>query len=412
MKKIPIPLLFILISAISLFGGADLSYAQSSTSLIGVYRFETSQDFDNFWSGGGQPISETGGKVFTTDAMVGLAIWIYNTQDEETITWKFIRPDGSLKSTSTLKYDLNTDCWLSLTGFGSWCGDPEHPYLMDIGWISGTSITHEQPGVWTIEFSKNDVLTYSENFELVPIVLETISGNNQKSRPGVTLPEPLTVKLIDFSGQGLSNSPVAFTIAGQPKGTKGTGLTPTYNDPPLGTGVASITVTTGADGIAKAYLELGNNPGLYTVTATSPDADVGSPQVFIEIASKLTVGDIEMSTVGDIDLPGIADPFFIANFDDQGNIVVLKNEPIGELVNSSFDLNITLNAYPGKPSWNPLTEWKWQIGGLGGPTRGASFTGWSTTETITPEVKSPGPRYFGDHDLKLSGLFHKYDDVL
>ena len=398
-------LLLISILVIPLFGGIDLSYAQSSTSLTGVYRFETREDFDNFWSGGGQPITETDGKVFTTDAMVGLAIRINDTQDEETITWKFIRPDGSLKSSSTLKYDLDTDCWLSLTSLGRWCGNPERPYLMNIGWISGTSITGEQPGVWTIEFLKNGVLVYSENFELAPRVLETISGNNQEALPGTTIAEPLTVKLLDFDGSGLSGSPVTFTITSQPKGTRGTGLTETYNDPPLGAEITSITVTTDADGIAEVYLELGNKPGPYTVSASSPDADTGSPQVFTEYASELTVGDMEMSAAGDIDLPGIADPFFIANFDDEGNIIVLKNDPIGELVNDGFDLNITLNAYPGKPSWNPLTEWKWQIKGLGGPTRGTSFADWSTTETITQEVRSPGPRYFGDHDLKLNFTF-------
>jgi hypothetical protein len=395
----------LLILVALLFTGIDLSYAECSTELMGIYRFGTREAFDNFWLlGGGQPIAETDGKVFVTDAMVGLAISYQDAQDQEAFGWNFIEPDGSLKNSGEITYNMDTDCWVE-SFVRMWCGDPENPYFIDGGWIYGISITGEQLGVWTIEFLKNGQLVYSENFELVARVLDSVSGNKQEVLPCTTIPEPITVKLLDFYGSGLSDSPITFTITDQPKGAKGAGLTETYNDPPLGAENTSITVNTDTNGIAKVYLELGNKSGLYTVTASSPNADVGSPQVFTEYAAELTVGDIEMSVEGDVSLPGEIDPFFIANFDEQGNIIVLKNAPIGGLVNDNFDLNIFLNAYPGNPSWNPLTEWKWQIQGLGGPTKGTSFEDWDTTETITPEVSSPTTRYFGDHDFKIDFTF-------
>jgi len=152
-------------------------YAQSSTiELLGVYRFETQEDF--FW-GGGHLITETDGKAFASDFAVGLAIRIYDTQDGESLTWQFVRPDGTMRGTYyTWTYDLDTDCWQGNTWPWTDCGDAEHPYLMNIRHtlvmvINSSDIPgiddYDPPGIWTINFLKNGALLYTEQFELVPV---------------------------------------------------------------------------------------------------------------------------------------------------------------------------------------------------------------------------------------------------
>lgn len=398
---------FIMILALVFVSFSKLSYCQSSIDIRGVYRFQTQTDFNNYWNGSGQSIDAMDGVVYTTDAIIGLAVWINNAQDGEVFTWDFIRPDGSLKSSVNFKYDRNTDCWAR--NLFPYCGDPSNPILKNIGWIVGTSILNEMPGFWTVNFLDNGILKYTRQFELVGRELKIVSGNEQTGLPGDSFLEPLLVKVLDFDKTGLPDSQVIFNITEQPNVAKGAGLTSGYNSPPLHTSITSLTTTTDSNGMAFVYIEIGNKEGAYTITATSSDADIGTPQDFTQYARKLLVGDLEMRAINDVGIPNVPDPFFIAHFDPNGNIIEYVNDSIGEMVNDNFNLEINLNAFPHNPDWVPNTKWKWQIMGLGGPTNGPSFTSWWTVESITPEVNNPGPRYFGDHDMKLNFSF--YDDT-
>lgn len=401
---------FVLILIISLPFFVKQACGQSTIFNNGAYRFVIVDDFNNFWaSGTGQLINANEGKVFATDAMVGQAIWVNNAQDGETLTWEYIRPDSSVRTTATITYDLSTDCWIG----GDWfptCGDPDNPYYGDsIGWIQGISISNEMLGNWTINFLNNGVLLFSEQFELVGKEFKILSGDGQEGLPGETLLEPLVVSLQNTDDkQGVPGANVTFQITSQPNGARGTGLSEDYNVPPLGTETTSLTTTTDTFGIATVYLEMGNKEGVYIIIATASDADTGSPQTFTVSAKKLAIGDVEMRAYNDVDLPGIVanDPFFSAHFDIDGKLIVDKNNPIGEMVNDNFTLNIILNAFPNKPVWIPDTKWKWQISGLGAPTNGADFTNWETLEPITPVIKTPSHRDFGDHDMKLNFTFY------
>ena len=168
------------LSMLPLFSAEPEFYAQSSrTDLLGVYRFETRQEFNDFWLRGGHLITETDGKVFTSDFAPSMAIGIYDTQDGEMLTWEFIRPGPGdpgdrVRATYTTWYDLETDCWVNSIH----CGDPENPYLMNARWnvamvIDSSDIPgiagNDPPGIWTIRFLKNGDLVYSEQFELVPV---------------------------------------------------------------------------------------------------------------------------------------------------------------------------------------------------------------------------------------------------
>jgi pimeloyl-ACP methyl ester carboxylesterase len=183
-----------------------LAYAVSSTTaLLGVYRFETMDEFYGFWSGAGHPIAETGGKAYTTDASVGLAINIYDTQDGEALTWRFIRPDATDAVSHTCTYDLDTDTWTASTG-SVWQGDPQNPYLMDAGWIVAKQLSnYDMPGNWTIDLLKNGTLLYEEHFELVP-------------KPAVSIARAVMVKIPpSFADPGLGvNLAVEFPSSDNP----------------------------------------------------------------------------------------------------------------------------------------------------------------------------------------------------
>jgi pimeloyl-ACP methyl ester carboxylesterase len=163
----------------------------TSTVNMGVYRFRTQEEWYSFdlWFGtGGHPLSETGGKVYTSDYSVGLLIHSYGTEDETILTMRFRRPDSSVAITDSIRYDLDEDTWYDDTPYG-WqpiaIGDPEDPYWMDVAWIEAKQIQATDPvGIWTIEFLVNGFLTYSEQFELVPaptilkarMVKDTVNG--------------------------------------------------------------------------------------------------------------------------------------------------------------------------------------------------------------------------------------------
>ena len=238
----------------------------------GAYRFETMEDYNNFWKGSGQLISENEGKVFATDAMVGQAFSSDHVQDGETITVQFIRPDGSFRSNATITYDLSTDCW---TG-GSWfpsCGDPDNPrYNRFVSWLYAINIPNEMLGNWTINVLGNGVLLFSEQFELVGKELVVISGDEQKGLPGETLREPFVVRLQNSDDkEGIPGATVTFKITSQPKGTKGAGLTETGDvaaiageslslaaAPPEGeTLPTTLDLVTDANGSVSAYLKVG-----------------------------------------------------------------------------------------------------------------------------------------------------------
>jgi adhesin/invasin len=101
--------------------------------------------------------------------------------------------------------------------------------------------------------------------------LAIVSGNNQTGSHGFNLDKPLLVLVTDAQGQPVAGFPVVFTVVS-------------------GGGTLSVTnATTDATGEARTVLQLGQQPGTNTVSATATDPTTGrmltgSPLTFTETA--------------------------------------------------------------------------------------------------------------------------------
>ena len=74
-------------------------------------------------------------------------------------------------------------------------------------------------------------------------------------------------------------------------------------------------------------------------------------------------------------------------------------DPIADLINDTFDLYVKLGAYPDRPTWTPIVEWKTSL--LGNRQSG-SFTSWEETIPISTAIRSVSSRTFQDTTLKLT----------
>lgn len=244
----------------------------------GLYRYETRADFpDN-----GQSVFQTGGQVYITDGMVGLEVEIYDAQDGEKLTWRWIRPDGTIKGASSLTYDYDTDCWVSTNGSLT-CGDADHPFLDDVIWEVAASFNYETPGSWLVEcLNRNGVIV--EPFELVPLIFKKYSGDNQIIALKTSSTQPLQAQLLYPDGvTPFAGEPVVFTLTQKPDGAKA-GLAAVVDAP----GSPSITAATDANGVASAYFTGGSKAGAYLISATS----IAAPGDQVDFA--ITVGGEEI----------------------------------------------------------------------------------------------------------------------
>ncbi len=223
-----------------LLPSSGTAYISTITS-EGVYRFETAEAWDQFYSSGCsypedrcQLITENGGQVFTTDHSVGLEIFIQDAQDGENIVWRFWRPDGMLKWAIGITYDRDTDCWSVGGSLVPDCGDPNAPYLDSrVYWIANALINCEMTGVWTIEIVSNGVVRFSEPFELVqgqnsPLVILSPTDHQDfdlDAETHFTATEPIT-----FAAQVTPPAPVDWEVELEYKPSRPASIT--YSDPP------------------------------------------------------------------------------------------------------------------------------------------------------------------------------------
>lgn len=169
---------------------------------------------------------------------------------------------------------------------------------------------------------------------------------------------------------------------------------------PLGT-ISSV----GRDGYWHYTWATGQYPlGNYTLIAQAHDpyGNMSSGDGSIDVMSYPVVAVTAISATGNVEISGVTAPEFSAQFAPSGNsagLIVNKNEPIAALVNSTFNLNVTVGAFPGRPTWTPVIEWKYS---LLGNSKSGSFTGWSGTVPISTAVSRVSDRTFQDKDLKLT----------
>jgi hypothetical protein len=130
---------------------------------------------------------------------------------------------------------------LSVLAFASAC---ESPSQTDLNSLTGTTASTPTP-------------TATPELYGAPETLSIFGGSNQNGVISTTLPNPLTVRVVDVSGRAVPNIPVTFTVI------SGGGLVnPT------------ISVTTDSSGLASATATLGNSLGSQVFRATMPNGTV------------------------------------------------------------------------------------------------------------------------------------------
>jgi YVTN family beta-propeller protein len=147
---------------------------------------------------------------------------------------------------------------------------------------------------WLAAFTEPDSSTLLVSPAQAPFALETprliqVSGNNQTGRPGEVLPEPFVVRVEDQFGQPIPGCAVTFsrlvgdgTFVGSSAALAATqspwpGGAPSLAAPQQTAG-ASVTVVTGADGLAAARYQPGQEP-LQIVAAQAQGAPT-APVIF------------------------------------------------------------------------------------------------------------------------------------
>lgn len=120
--------------------------------------------------------------------------------------------------------------------------------------------------------------------------LAKISGDNQVNAVGLSLANPLVVRVTDISGSPVAGESVSFSKI-------------------LGDGTLSVSdpVTTDGSGYASCNLTLGTATGMITVTATSTTSLIGSPVTFTAYAVQ------QGGALGDTDGDGIPDAWETAH---------------------------------------------------------------------------------------------------
>jgi PKD repeat protein len=291
-------------------------------SFAGTYRFETEAEWDNFFQGGGHPLSETSNMTFTSDYSAGMAIDFHNAQNRETFKWKFLNPEGSVHVVDTLTYNNATDCWSSFISL--YCGDPDNPYLDNGRWIVAMGINENLAlGNWTINFYHNDVLRFTEQFELVqgPVAFFEYSPIN----PVVVTEFNFIADYVTFNGSGSTPSdPDNFIMEWAwdfGDGSKGTGEVVSHQYHEVNIYNVTLNVTNNYGVTSDPYEQI------VVVTAAEPpprkwfsrEYHFGN---FIELNEhKKNYLQPKVATKGDINNDGIPDWLCETHVDGQGSII-------------------------------------------------------------------------------------------
>ncbi len=258
--------------------------------------------------------------------------------------WFGPSPGCWYQSADTIFY---TPCWS-----GSWAGNP-CGRVRFLSWIWSSGI-----GNGTLIVTHNGLEWVRAPFEIKGLTFKKVSGDGQTSIVSSVAPEPLRVRLVDWNGNGFPGKKVEFYAVSGPRRSSGFGVMTS----PTGTPSSYVVVQTDSEGYAQVYAVLGDMEGDYTFEAECWSADEGISQYFtLKAAGEAKVDVIRITATGDVELPGIKDPVFLAGFNPDGSLLVTKDDPVAEFPNDAFILNIELGSFPQKPVWTPTVDWSWQL---------------------------------------------------
>lgn len=192
------------------------------------------------------------------------------------------------------------------------------------GSISPSQTNNFTNGTWTgsvtitqtassdvITLTNGSVQTQSNNFEIKAgeqqVFLTIDDGANQKSKAGVTLDKPLTVKAVDLYGNPMPDIPIKYSIDSSPVDSTGSSMSPAET-------------TTDGEGLARSTMMLGNKAGSYIVTA-SIDGRSSVGVSFYLSAQAATVASLKLSPSTTTLLTNSSQQYSVETFDSFGNVI-------------------------------------------------------------------------------------------
>lgn len=137
--------------------------SSTATSIQGVFRYLTDEDFDNFFAGTGLTlINDT--DALLSDRWVGLLYSIFGAQDQDRWVTRFTRPNGTIITLTTTflsSFLGQTNCFTSGFFGPTICG------VNSIDAVDAALVQCNQLGDWTVELIFNNNLIFFQRFKVV-----------------------------------------------------------------------------------------------------------------------------------------------------------------------------------------------------------------------------------------------------
>jgi len=198
----------------------------------------------SYWSDA-SGTSLNGGDAYMTKSGIHGRINIRTNSDEnvdgDTVILGFYKLDGDTEILeSDYVWSADNQCWQFQNNGSTVC--------FPLNYI-GKSLFPGGVAGWRFELKVNNVLIYSENFNVVPPAFSIIGQSSFNGEAGDSVSSPLTVQLLHYEGGSpVPNFEIAYRLS--VVGTNGYYL---YSTPDMTLGgTKTLTVNTDENGIAKA----------------------------------------------------------------------------------------------------------------------------------------------------------------
>ncbi|MCU7837430.1 MAG: hypothetical protein KZQ83_19590, partial [gamma proteobacterium symbiont of Taylorina sp.] len=167
-------------------------------------------------------------KAYISDYAVYYWVQLQNPRNVgDSFFWRWTSPDGGIEN-------RNARSRIEENGNSCWMMDIFNTFCYPSYWHYAPGVYPDQMGEWKVELLVEGELIPETMrfFEVIGRTLETVNGSSYRGRTGTTMRDPIQVKLVNYDGTGKSGKNVTFTISSSPGGSRGYGLTRTYNPVP------------------------------------------------------------------------------------------------------------------------------------------------------------------------------------
>lgn len=228
-------------------------------NFLGISRTNNAACYDGAFMCQTEPLLAPGNAAMIDDYYVDTAMSQSGSVNGDWFGIRSTSPSG-VQTLNTASQ--SNGCWVA--SFTS----PACPASYWVWWHFATRVYGGEVGQWRIEVLNNGTTVHTEHFQLVPYTLAKDGGDGQSVPTLTTVPRPLTVSMKYPDGTPAAGKSVTFKTTSKPGGANppgGLSQSSTYS----ASTATSLTVQSGADGIAKVYFDVGGKSGSYGISATS-----------------------------------------------------------------------------------------------------------------------------------------------